>query len=192
MIRINLLPYRAARKKENIRIQVNVFLGSVFIVILLVGWYNSYLGGRIKALNREISSTREQVAKYKKINDEITEIKKKLDVLERKIKVIQSLEADRKAPVQNLDSLYNLLVEKRMWYTQIQEKGDTFKLNGIALDNHTVADYMTRIEKSERFEKVQLAAIKQYTLQGKELKLKQFEVNFQRKPMETDTAEGKK
>ena len=192
MIRINLLPYRAARKKENIRIQVNVFLGSVFIVILLVGWYNSYLGGRIKALNSEISSTREQVAKYKKINDEITEIKKKLDVLDRKIKVIQSLEADRKAPVQNLDSLYNLLVEKRMWYTQIQEKGDTFKLNGIALDNHTVADYMTRIEKSERFEKVQLAAIKQYSLQGKELKLKQFEVNFQRKPMETDTAEGKK
>jgi type IV pilus assembly protein PilN len=192
MIRINLLPYRAARKKENIRIQVNVFLGSVFIVILLVGWYNSYLGGRIKALNREISSTRERVAKYKKINDEITEIKKKLDVLDRKIKVIQSLEADRKAPVQNLDSLYNLLVEKRMWYTQIQEKGDTFKLNGIALDNHTVADYMTRIEKSERFQNVQLAAIKQYTLQGKELKLKQFEVNFQRKPMETNTAEGKK
>jgi type IV pilus assembly protein PilN len=192
MIRINLLPYRAARKKENIRIQVNVFLGSVFIVILLVGWYNSYLGGRIKALNSEISSTREQVAKYKKINDEITEIKKKLDILDRKIKVIQSLEADRKAPVQNLDSLYNLLVEKRMWYTQIQEKGNTFKLNGIALDNHTVADYMTRIEKSERFQNVQLAAIKQYSLQGKELKLKQFEVNFQRKPMETDTAEGKK
>jgi type IV pilus assembly protein PilN len=79
-----------------------------------------------------------------------------------------------------------------MWYTQIQEKGDTFKLNGIALDNHTVADYMTRIEKSERFQNVQLAAIKQYTLQGKELKLKQFEVNFQRKPMEMDTAEGKK
>jgi type IV pilus assembly protein PilN len=192
MIRINLLPYRAARKKENIRIQVNVFLGSVFIVILLVGWYNSYLNGRINRLNAEISSTREQVAKYKKINDEITEIKKKLDVLDRKIKVIQSLEADRKAPVQNMDSLYQLLVEKRMWYTQIEEKGDTFKLSGIALDNHTVADYMTRIEKSERFQNVKLASIKQYTLQGKDLKLKQFEVNFQRKPMETETTEGKK
>jgi type IV pilus assembly protein PilN len=192
MIRINLLPYRAARKKENIRIQVNVFLGSVFIMILLVGWYNSILVGRIKDLNAEISSTREQVAKYKKINDEITEIKKKLDVLDRKIKVIQSLEADRKAPVQNMDSLYELLVEKRMWYTQIEERGELFKLSGIALDNHTVADYMTRIEKSDRFQNVQLAAIKQYTLQGKDLKLKQFEVNFRRKPMETDTTEGKK
>ena len=123
MIRINLLPYRAARKKENIRIQVNVFLGSVLIVVLLVGWYNSILSGRIRNLNTEITSTREQVAKYKKINDEIADIKKKLNVLDRKIKVIQSLEADRKAPVQNLDSLYQLLVEKRMWYTQIEEKG---------------------------------------------------------------------
>lgn len=192
MIRINLLPYRAARKKENIRIQVNVFLGSVLIVILLVGWYNSYLSGRIKNLNTEIASTREQVAKYKKINAEIAEIKKKLDVLDRKIKVIQSLEADRKAPVQNLDSLYQLLVEKRMWYTDIEEKGDSFKLSGIALDNHTVADYMTRLEKSERFQNIQLASVKQHTLTGKELKLKQFEVKFQKKPKETETAGGKK
>ena len=192
MIRINLLPYRAARKKENIRIQVNIFLGSVLIVALLVVWYNAYLGGRIKNLNAEISSTREQVTKYKKINAEIAEIKKKLAVLDRKINVIQSLEADRKAPVQNLDSLYSLVVEKRMWYNQIVEKGNTFKVSGIALDNQTVADYMTRIEKSERFQDVRLSSIKQYELQGQNLKLKQFEVDFQRKPVAKNSVEGKK
>ena len=192
MIRINLLPYRAARKKENIRIQVNVFLGSLLIVGLLVFWYNSYLGGRVDGLNKEIISTREQVAKYKKINEEIAEIKKKLAVLDRKIKVIESLEADRKAPVQNLDSLYHLLVEKRMWYNQIEQRGESFKLSGIALDNQTVADYMTRIEKSERFHNVRLSSIKQYEIQGKNLKLKRFEVNFDKNPMEKAAAEGKK
>jgi type IV pilus assembly protein PilN len=192
MIRINLLPYRAARKKENIRIQVNVFLGSVFIVVLLMVWINAILGGRIKDLNAKISSTREQVAKYQKINAEIAEIKKKLETLDRKIRVIESLEADRKAPVQNLDSLYNLLVEKRMWYDQIQEKGDTFLLNGIALDNYTVADFMTRIEKSDRFENVRLSSIKQYELKGRELKLKQFEVNFKKKSVEQEPTGGKK
>lgn len=192
MIRINLLPYRAARKKENIRIQVNVFLGSVFIVILLVIWYNAILGGHIKDLNTEIASTREQVAKYKKINAEIAEIKKKLEVLDRKIQVIESLEADRKAPVQNLDTIYQLLVEKRMWYKQIQEKGNTITLSGIALDNHTVADFMTRIEKSDRFQNVRLSSIKQYELKGRDLKLKQFEVNFERKSVEKDTTGGKK
>lgn len=192
MIRINLLPYRAARKKENIRIQVNVFLGSVFIVILLVVWANAYLGGRIKSLNAEITSTREQVAKYKKINAEIAEIKKKLDLLDRKIKVIESLQAGRKAPVQDMDSLYQLLVEKRMWYNQIEEKGDRYSLRGIALDNHTVADFMTRVEKSDRFQNVRLSSIKQYELKGKNLKLKQFEVDFQTKSEEQDTTGGKK
>ena len=192
MIRINLLPYRAARKKENIRIQVNVFLGSLLIVGLLVFWYNSYLGGRVNDLNKEIKSTQEQVAKYKKINEEIAEIKQKLAVLDRKIKVIESLEADRKAPVQNLDSLYQLLVEKRMWYNQIEQRGESFKLSGIALDNQTVADYMTRIEKSKSFHNVRLSSIKQYEIQGKNLKLKQFEINFEKKPMEKAAAEGKK
>jgi type IV pilus assembly protein PilN len=192
MIRINLLPYRAARKKENIRIQVNVFLGSVFIVILLVVWSNAILGGHVSRLNSEIASTREQVAKYKKINAEIADIKKKLEVLDRKIKVIESLEADRKAPVQNLDSLYHLLVEKRMWYNQIEEKGNTFKLSGIALDNHTVADFMTRIEKSDRFENVHLTSIKQYAMKDKDMKLKQFEVDFESKTMMNEENTGSK
>ena len=76
MIRINLLPYRATRKKENIRIQVNIFIGSIVLIALAVFWYNSHLSGRIENLNAEISSTRAQVAKYQEINKEIAEIKK--------------------------------------------------------------------------------------------------------------------
>lgn len=194
MIRINLLPYRTARKKENIRIQVNVFIGSIAIAFLLIWWFNSFLSGRIDLLNKEISETRAQVAKYKKITDEIAEIKKKLSVLDRKIEVIKSLEADSKTPVENLDSLYRMIVEKRMWYTKIEEKNKKFRVNGIALDNHSVADYMTRIEKSDRFQNVRLSSVKQHELKDKDksMKLKQFEVNFENKPMQKQTAEGRK
>ena len=192
MIRINLLPYRAAKKKENIRRQVSIFVLSLVVVGLLVFWYNSHLGGKIKDLNAEISSTRAQVAKYKKINAEIAEIKKKLAVLERKIEVIESLEANRKAPVKNLDSLYRLLVEKRMWYTQIEEKGELFKLSGVAIDNQTVADYMTRVEKSDRFKNVRLASIKQHTTKEQDLKLKEFDVNFTKIPLTKENTEVKK
>jgi type IV pilus assembly protein PilN len=187
MIRINLLPYRAARRKENIRIQVNVFLGSIILVLLMIYVYNGYLNRRIETLNAEISSTRAQVAKYQEINREIAEIKKNLEILEKKIKVIESLERDRKAPVQNLDSLYYLLVEKRMWYTQIEERGNTIRISGVAVDNQTVADYMTRLERSERFENIQLASVRQHSLRGQEdLNLKQFDVNFQKScPLKT-------
>ena len=43
MIRINLLPYRAARKKENIRIQFNIFIGSLILVALAIFYFNSHL-----------------------------------------------------------------------------------------------------------------------------------------------------
>jgi type IV pilus assembly protein PilN len=193
MIRINLLPYRAARKKENIRFQVNVFLGSFVFLGLLIFWFNSILNSQIRHINSEIRSTREQVAKYQKINKEIADIKKKLGLLDKKIKVINSLESDRRAPVKNMDSLYKLLVEKRMWYTKIEEKNDKIKVSGVALDNQTVADYMTRIENSDRFENVRLASVKQYKMQGKEnVSLKQFDVDFQKKPFSKSASEVKK
>ena len=47
MIRINLLPYRAARKKENIRIQVNIFIGSVVILVGLIFLSYSFLNRKI-------------------------------------------------------------------------------------------------------------------------------------------------
>lgn len=187
MIRINLLPYRAARKKENVRRQLNIFIGSVIIVLGLVFLVNTYLGNQIKGLKSEIASTRDQVAKYQQINKEIADIKQKLAVLDRKIAVIESLEKDRKAPVQILDSLYHLLVEKRMWYTLLEEKAGTIKISGISIDNQTVADYMTRLEKSERFTNVRLAAIKQHKAQNENLNLKAFDVNFQRATSDNNT-----
>ena len=192
MIRINLLPYRATRKKENIRIQVNIFIGSLVLIFLAIFWFNSHLSGKIGDLNSEIKSTKDQVAKYQEINKEIAEIKKKLEVLDRKIEVIESLERDRKAPVQNLDSLYTVLVEKRMWYTQIEEKENKFKLNGVAIDNQTVADYMTRLEKSDQFENVVLSSIKAETTSDSELSLKQFEVTFQKKKKNDNEPQVKK
>lgn len=180
MIRINLLPYRAAKKKENVRRQVSIFLLSLVVVVLLVYMYNSSLNSKINKITADITSTKAQVAKYQKINKEIEEIKKKLDLLNRKIEVIQSLERDRKVPVQTMDDLYQLLVQKRMWYTKIEDQTQNIKVNGIAIDNQTVADYMTRVEKSDHYQNVRLAAIKQYNLQGQDLRLKQFEVNFAR------------
>jgi len=107
--------------------------------------------------------------------------------------VIESLERDRKAPVQNLEALYNVVVDKRMWYTQIEERGDDIKVSGVAVDNQTVADYMTRVENSKRFMAVRLASIKQTTVKaGKELSLKQFDVNFKKEPTEKESGEVKK
>ncbi len=38
MIRINLLPFRAARKRENIRQQISVYIGIVVLTLLVIGF----------------------------------------------------------------------------------------------------------------------------------------------------------
>ena len=71
MIRINLLPFRAARKKENIRRQVSIFMLSLVFVVIVAAWFNYLLSGKIESLNRKVADTKAQVEKYNKINQEI-------------------------------------------------------------------------------------------------------------------------
>ena len=68
MIRINLLPFRAARKKENIRRQVSIFFLSFFLVVMALVYYHISLGNKILSLKAKIETTKKEVAKYEKIN----------------------------------------------------------------------------------------------------------------------------
>jgi len=76
MIRINLLPFRSTRKKENIRRQLSIFLLSLaFAVVAIFGIY-FLLSSQVDDLNSRIASTQAELEKYDKINREIEEIKK--------------------------------------------------------------------------------------------------------------------
>ncbi len=175
MIRINLLPFRAARKKENIRRQVSVFFLSFFLVVIILVWYNIDLGKRISDLNSRIKDTQIQIAKYDKINQEIAQIRKALDTLKSKTEVIKMLEKSRKEPVHLLDVMTGMVVEKRMWFTSFESKGRTVNISGIALDNKTVADFMVRLENSKLFSSVNLKTLKQHSI-TKYTDLKSFQI----------------
>ena len=170
MIRINLLPFRAARKKENIRRQVSIFvLSLVFLMIVLV-YYNWSLGGKIDGLDTQIKQTQSELNKYDKINKEIAEIKKKLSNLKKKMAVMDTLESNRFEPTRLLDTMTQAIVPKRMWFTKLTSKGNTVQIAGIALDNKTVADFMVRLEKTGLFSDVDLNTVKQHKLNKSNLK----------------------
>jgi type IV pilus assembly protein PilN len=66
-----------------------------------------------------------------------------------------------------------------MWLTEIEEKSEKFRIVGIALDNPTIAEYMTRIESSPVYSDVKLLSINQDTsVEG--LELKKFNIQFQK------------
>ena len=185
MIRINLLPFRAARRKENIRQQASVFTLSFFLVLILMTWYHFSLGGRIDNLEGEISEKKDQLNRFIKINNEIAAIKKQLKDLNQKIDIIATLQANRQGPVRLLDAMTGIVVPKRMWFTSMEERqakgGDglatkVIAINGLALDNKTVADFMKRLEASKLFSSVNLITLRQ-DKSGGNLNLKNFSVN---------------
>jgi type IV pilus assembly protein PilN len=178
MIRINLLPFRAARKKENVRRQVSIFFLSLILVIILSFSFNFILSKKISGLTKKIEDTKTQLAKYNKINEEIEKIKKSLAILNQKIDVIKSLDLNRKEPVQLLEVMSKMIVPNRMWLTKFTTNEANVNISGIAVDNQTVADYMTRIETSDHYESVKLSSIKKADFSDKSLSLKTFGLSF--------------
>ena len=170
MIRINLLPFRAARKKENIRRQISVFLLSFFLMLAVLIYYNIHLGGQIKDLKTDVDITKKEVAKFQKITKQIEEIKQKLAILEKKTEVIRKLETNRFEPVEMLDNMSGKIIANRMWFTSFNDRSQNVQIDGIALDNKTVADFMTRLEGTGLFGSVRLQTIQKHLVKGSGLK----------------------
>ena len=181
MIRINLLPFRAARKKENIRRQASIFMLSLAFLLIIFFYYNFSLSNKIDSLNTNIKNTKTELARYNKINDEIAQIKKKLNNLKKKMAVMKTLEANRFEPTRLLDIMTQVVVPKRMWFTRLESKGEKVQINGIALDNKTVADFMVRLEDCGLFKEVDLKTLKRQ--KGQAADLKSFTISCLKKPV---------
>ena len=180
MIRINLLPFRQTRKKESIRRQVGIFLFSLIFIFIIVFSYNAYLKNKVKSIKNKVGETKIELAKYQKINKEITDIKKKLRILNKKVEVIKNLEIKRGDPVKLLNALTEKIIEKRMWLTNLKVTGNAVNIKGIALDNQTVADFMIRLEKSKHFSTIDLNTLKQKKVADS--KLMSFIINCNKAP----------
>lgn len=187
MIRINLLPFRAARAKENIRRQVSVFLLLLVFVSLAMMYVTMFVDKKIKRFDEEITQINTQIKDYKAKADEVTAIEKELEILEKKLSVVYSLESMRKDPVILLEAMTRLVVPEQMWITYLQTSDAVVTLRGVAFDNRTVADFMTNLEKSSLFKNVDLQTLQMQDMQA--VKVKTFEVLSQ-KPL-PDTKENK-
>lgn len=161
MIRINLLPFRAARKKENIRRQVSVFFLLLAFAAVSLIYYNGSLNSKIATLETEIQGKRRELATYQKAVQEIQRIKQRLRDLQNKTRIINQLNANREWPLTFLDSINDLILEKRMWLTDLRMNGRNISIRGIALDNKTVADFMTRLEDSNLYTNINLRTVNQ-------------------------------
>ena len=182
MIRINLLPFRAARKKENIRRQISMFTLSFFFIAVALFYYNSVLAKQVVKLEEGVTNARVDLKKYDAINKEIKVLKKKLKILKQKTKVIEDLAASREDAVRLMDMMTTVMVPGRMWLSSFSAQGNSVKLSGTAIDNKTVADFMTNLQNVEQFKDVNLLMTSRMTFKTNVF-FKSFSINFNRSQM---------
>lgn len=173
MIRINLLPVRAARKKEEVQRQLLVF--SIFLIALIGAatvWWQA-TKSTLDDVNEDNRRLTEEIANLKKIIGEVDEYKKQQALLEKKLEVIKQLKANKTGPVHMLDQLAIRIPEK-LWLESVAESAQKVTLRGVSINNEVIATFMNKMEESIYFKEVYLVSI-QARVEG-DLKLKEFTI----------------
>jgi type IV pilus assembly protein PilN len=159
MIRINLLPFRAARKRENIKRQISVYV--LCMILLLVGMLYTFLqlNGKLNDARDTQVSLKKELGNYEKTIQRIDELDQRIQLIEKKLDVIKKLEEGKAGPVRLLDELAQAVPRDRLWLEALAESGGSLTLRGAAKDNETVADFMVNLEKAEHIQSVDLQSI---------------------------------
>jgi type IV pilus assembly protein PilN len=193
MIKVNLFPFRAARIKENIRRQVTIYLLSVVFLILASSYFYIDLNNKVNTLRKDRDDKQKELDSFKDTNRKIAALKKTIANVEIKLKTIERLEKGKTGPVKLLDDIAMSIPKDKLWLTTLKEQKGTLVLNGTAMDNETVADFMDRLKNTQSIRSVQLIRTKQKKISGFDLSLKDFSLNSKTYAFkETLPEEGKK
>ncbi len=147
MARINLLPWRAERRKLRQK-EFTTMLGlaagvAALVSFLIVSYYNGQIEGqenRNNYLREQITLVEAQIAEIEELD------KKKANLLARK-EVIEQLQASRSQMVHLFDQLVRTIPEG-VRLTSIKQNGAELTLEGRAQSNARVSSYMRNLEES--------------------------------------------
>jgi len=179
MIKINLLPVRAAKRKETARQQALILAGSLVLVLLLaLGAYSFYLI-RINSTKDEIIKAEQELTELKEKIGKIKELEKLKAEVTKKLGVLTQLRREKTGPVNRLLTI-SQAVPERLWLTRYAESGTTVSLSGVAFTEELIAEFMRSIEQSPDFMSVELVVSEQVMVSG--MKLKKFDLKFSLEP----------
>jgi type IV pilus assembly protein PilN len=185
MIRINLLPVRAAKKAEAKRQKTALIaLGYIGLIVGLGVIYVVIQSGveKVEAKNRQVKA---EIEVIKKEVGDLDKIKAQIKEMQEQEKVVTQLIAGRTGPVLMLRELSWILTPgrgpsydrkayeqavaldpnagfnqgwdpKRVWISKIDDKTRNLLIEGGAKSNEDVAEFMKRLQVSAYFARVDL------------------------------------
>ena len=147
MARINLLPWRAERRKQRQK-EFTLMLGATALGAVLLTFGISYFYGlQIDGQNERNAFVEAEIAKVQSQIDEIKTLNDTKDRLLARKAVIEDLQADRAQMVHLFDSLVRTIPDGVV-LTAIKQDDKLLTLDGRSQSNARVSTYMRNLEGS--------------------------------------------
>ena len=158
MTRINLLPWRAERRKQRQKDSMVMLamsaVAAVVLSFLIITYYNGQISGQTERnafLTAQIAELDKQIVLIEELD------KKKAKLLARK-EVIEVLQANRSQMVHLFDSLVRTIPDGVV-LTSIKQDDQTLTLEGRSQSNARVSTYLRSLEGSGWMSRPELAII---------------------------------
>ncbi|MFC3716715.1 PilN domain-containing protein [Luteimonas soli] len=147
MARINLLPWRAERRKQRQK-EFGVMLAFAALAGLAL-WFlvNSYYNGQISGQEERNAYLQTQISQVDTKIKEIEELDRQKSRLLARKEVIEQLQANRSQMVHLFDSLVRTIPDGVV-LTSIKQEGEKLTLEGRSQSNARVSTYMRNLEGS--------------------------------------------
>jgi len=150
MLHINLLPVRAAKKREFGKQQLVLFV----LLLVLAGIGNYFVYNRfeseLRSLDKQIATTRAEIAQLEKTIGEVKSIKDDKKALEDKLKILDTLKKGRTGPVKVMDELATV-IPQRVWLTDYAEQGGNVTMTGQAAAYEDLSTFSKKLKASVHF-----------------------------------------
>lgn len=180
MIRINLLPVRAKKKRNTSIYQLVAMSGGILLTILVAVIVHFAYQNTIEQQAKKIEDSDAEIKRLEKIIGEVKELDTQKQRLLNQLAVIDRLEKGKRGPVRVLDEMSSA-IPKRVWLMDFKEAGGVMSLRGAAIDNADVSEFMRALQKSPYFTEVTLKFTQADAREGVQIYRFQIEckVNYQ-------------
>ncbi len=175
MIRINLLPHRAEKRRAR-QIQFAILSGIFLLAgIVIVGLVHVAIDTRISYQQRRNEYLKQQIVVLDKQIAEIKKLREQTQSLLARKTVVENLQSTRASVVHLLDQMLRILPDG-IYLKSLKQSGDKISIVGYAQSNARVSTLMRAIEDSPWLNSPTLIEIHASTTAG--ARLSEFSLNF--------------
>jgi type IV pilus assembly protein PilN len=155
MIRINLLPVKELQAEISRRRELTI--GGVVLAVALLMLLSAHLlqSLQLSGLEKELATLRGDLQALNVKIKELGDLQNKIKEARGKNKIIDDLKKKKSGPVLVMENLANA-TPATLWLTDLKESGGSLSLSGLAVDNKTVAEFISGLEASKHFNGVEL------------------------------------